>query len=191
MQDEIDVQYRILYVFLVLAPRLFVETMFMMKDFNELWAKITFLVRLISIALCILLILTEITLIAVLEDDDLAQKISLPIVITVGAVLIGIDIYFTLMYYQYWKYPGLRESRSDKEPEIELGAETGQYVQYTGNPTITPNVFHQPSGEQAVEQNPSSRPLGTADNQEPAKLVPKMLSQDEMDPKYDEDDVRM
>ena len=191
LQDDVDVQFRILHIFLVLAPKLFVETMFMMKDFNELWAKITFVVRVITIALGIILILTEVILIAVIEDDDLAQEISLPIVIIIGALLIGIDIYFTLMYYQYLKYPELRQVRSSKGLENEIGEETGQNVQDTGNVAITSNALVSSRGH-AVRQNLSSRPIRTADNEAPSKTLPKVLSHnDEVELKIQEDDVRM
>ena len=115
-----DVIFRILHILLVLLPRLAFETVFMAQNYNELWAKLTFVLRSVTLALFFIMLITEIVILATIEDEDFDFEDSLPIVTIVGVILICIDIYFTLMYYQYWKHPELRENRSDIGPEVEI-----------------------------------------------------------------------
>ena len=115
-----DLIFRILHILLVLFPRLVFETVFMAQNYNELWAKLTFVLRSVTLALFSIMLITEIVILATIEDEDFDFEDSLPIVTIVGVILICIDIYFTLMYYQYWKHPELRENRTDKGPEVEI-----------------------------------------------------------------------
>ena len=98
-----------------------VETIFLVQDFNGIWAITTFIVRVITIVFSTLIVFLVIKLVTVSEDDDIDPTTILLIITSV--VCIGIDIHFALMYYYYWKYPELRVDRSGKGPEDELNKE--------------------------------------------------------------------
>ena len=73
------------------------------------------------------------------EDDGIAPATMLLIII--GAVSIGIDTYFTLMYYYYWKYPELRVDRSGKGPQYELDEENGEDNPNPSQPFPLSNLY--------------------------------------------------
>ena len=119
LHDDADIPPWLILFFLVLLPRLVNETIFMAKRFNHVWAKITFVTRLITLGMFFIILTMEIVIKTAVEDEDFALEDSLPIIIIVGVILVTIDIYFTLMYYQFWK-------QSDRELGMSSRGQNGQ-----------------------------------------------------------------
>ena len=90
----------------------------MARRFNYVWAKITFVTRLLTLGMLFIILTMEIVIKTAVEDEDFALEDSLPIII-VGVILVAIDIYFTLMYYQFLK-------QSDRELGMSSRGQSGQ-----------------------------------------------------------------
>ena len=74
LHDDADVPPWILLIFLVLLPRLVNETIFMAKRYNYLWAKITFITRLITFSMFFIILTTEIIIRAAVEDEEIYRS---------------------------------------------------------------------------------------------------------------------
>ena len=98
-------------------PRLIAELIFFVQDFDAKWAKTAFVVRAMTIICSLFIALFTVRLVAMFEDDH--KALAILVLIIFSAVSISIDIYFTLIYFYYWKYPELRVDRSGNRPICE------------------------------------------------------------------------
>ena len=112
---------------------------FFVQDFNGKWAITTFIVRVITVIFSTLIVFLVIKLVTVSEDDDIDPTTILLIIASVACI--GIDIYFALMYYYYWKYPELRVDRSGKGPQYELDEENGEDNPNPSQPFPLSNLY--------------------------------------------------
>ena len=93
---------RVIVALTIQIPRITVEIIFAVKDYNDEWAKICYLTRLITTIIGIFINITVIILIAVFGNDT-ERAIGISVLTVYMFIWVGFDAYFTLMYFYYWK----------------------------------------------------------------------------------------
>ena len=111
-------------------PRLIVELICFMQDFDAKWAKRTFIVRVITISFNLVIVLYIARLVAIFEDDH--KTLAILFLIIAGVASISVDAYFTMIYFNYWKCPEVKVDRSGnrkicKQDEEAYENEMGVY----------------------------------------------------------------
>ena len=184
LNDDADMPPWFLYIFLVLLPRLAIETIFMAKSYIHVWAKITFIARLLTLVMFFIILTTEIVIRAAIEDEKFVQEDSLLTIVIVGIVLASIDIYFTLMYYQYCKESELRQGISGREQNRKPNSSNMQNAQSASKPANTTKVFVSVSRVSSLDYPNQSIPsLMTQKQETEIKNESNQVSYDEMNPR--------
>ena len=132
----------------------------------------TYFVRVVTICVSVILAILAIIFIAILEDNDLYVGLGIPLVIIVSSILIGIDIYFALMYYYYWKNPELRVDRNGKGPDepAENNVQVARPRRNNSIPNIQVLYIPQRQREEVYQGAPIAIPPGTECDQEFAQV---------------------
>ena len=162
---------------LVQHPRLIVELICFVQDFDSKWAKRTFIVRAITIVLNLFIVLYISRLVAIFEDDHKALAILLLII--TGIASISVDTYFTLIYFYYWKHPELRFDRSGTRP-IFKDEEEADKNEMESNLTFSKDISNT-DGDESLNKSgitkldKSSPKIDATESEENSKRTPHKI----------------